>query len=573
MSKSAAATTTPEWVARSNENAQIMLDVIGRFSPEQASFIGVTGYDDRVADLGPDLTRRFVTAMKGAVDALRAKIAAEKHAAVRQDLEIMVKRGELSIEGAELSERLTLPYYNVNETIFQGLRALLDDQVPQERRRVAVDRLRRYAGLGAGETPLAKLAEERTREKLGNASLVGPFRGEVDKDFGNSGPLLRGAEALFRKYEITSFEEAYATLSKQLDAYWAFVREQVVPRCRPNFPLPPELYANNIARIGIDMPIPELTGRARAAFREIQNEMQSLAMLVAKERGLKDTGYRAVLAELKKKQIVGEQILPHYEERIRQLEVLIREHDIITVPDRPMQIKLASEAESAAIPAPNMRPPRMIGNTGELGTFVLPLRIPGEPGKQQLQFDDFTFDAASWTLTAHEGRPGHELQFAAMVEAGVSIARAIFAMNSTNVEGWALYAEAEMKPFEPLEGQLAALQHRLLRSARAFLDPGLQDGSITRDEAMRVLREDVVLSEAMATQEVERYTFWAPAQAPSYFCGYQRLLEIRTDAERALGPRFDRHKYHDFLLAQGLLPPSLLRKAVLEEFVPAQKAS
>jgi len=572
MSKSAAV-TTPEWVARSNENAQIMLEVIGRFSPEQASFIGMTGYDDRVADLGPDLTKRFVTAMKGAVDALRAKIAAEKHAAVRQDLEIMVKRGELSIEGAELGERLTLPYYNVNETIFQGLRALLDDQVPQERRRVAVDRLRRYAGLDGGETPLAKLAEERTREKLGNASLVGPFRGEVDKDFGNSEPLLRGAEALFRKYEITGFEEAYATLSKQLDAYWAFVREQVVPRCRPNFPLPPELYANNIARIGIDMPIAELTGRARAAFREIQNEMQSLSMLVAKERGLEDSGYRSVLAELKKKQIVGEQILPHYEDRIRQLEALIREHDIITVPDRPMQIKLASEAESAAIPAPNMRPPRMIGNTGELGTFVLPLRIPGAPGKQALQFDDFTFDAASWTLTAHEGRPGHELQFAAMVEAGVSIARAIFAMNSTNVEGWALYAEAEMKPFEPLEGQLAALQHRLLRSARAFLDPGLQDGSITRDEAMRVLREDVVLSEAMATQEVERYTFWAPAQAPSYFCGYQRLLEIRTDAERALGPRFDRHKYHDFLLAQGLLPPSLLRKAVFEEFVPAQKAS
>ena len=60
-----------------------------------------------------------------------------------------------------------------------------------------------------------------------------------------------------------------------------------------------------------------------------------------------------------------------------------------------MQIKLASEAESAAIPAPNMRPPRMIGNTGELGTFVLPLRIPGEPGKQTLQFDDFTFEASS----------------------------------------------------------------------------------------------------------------------------------------------------------------------------------
>jgi uncharacterized protein (DUF885 family) len=38
----------------------------------------------------------------------------------------------------------------------------------------------------------------------------------------------------------------------------------------------------------------------------------------------------------------------------------------------------------------------------------------------------------------------------------------------------------------------------------------------------------------------------------------------------ALGDRFNQRKYHDFLLKQGLLPPDMLRQAVLEEFVPAQ---
>ena len=47
-------------------------------------------------------------------------------------------------------------------------------------------------------------------------------------------------------------------------------------------------------------------------------------------------------------------------------------------------------------------------------------------------------------------------------------------------------------------------------------------------------------------------------------------MELRQETERALGPKFDRRSYHDFLLAQGLLPPSLLRKAVFEEFVPQQ---
>ncbi|HYN21564.1 MAG TPA: DUF885 domain-containing protein, partial [Thermoanaerobaculia bacterium] len=249
---------------------------------------------------------------------------------------------------------------------------------------------------------------------------------------------------------------------------------------------------------------------------------------------------------------------------------IIREQRIVSLPERPMKVRLASEAESAAIPAPNMRPPRLIGNTGEQGEFVLPLRIPGKEGQANLALDDFTYDALSWALTAHEGRPGHELQFASLIENGVSKARAIFSFNSVNVEGWALYAEAEVKPYLPVDAQLAALQSRLMRAARAILDPGLQSGKVTREVATRILREEVGLSEGMALQEVQRYTFLAPGQATSYFCGYTRLMELRSEVERILGPKFDRQKYHDFVLAQGILPPTLLRKAVLEEFVPAQ---
>ena len=62
------------------------------------------------------------------------------------------------------------------------------------------------------------------------------------------------------------------------------------------------------------------------------------------------------------------------------------------------------------------------------------------------------------------------MQFAALVEQGVSLARMLYAFNSVNVEGWALYAEAEMLPYEPIEGQFVAQQFRLLRAARAFLD-------------------------------------------------------------------------------------------------------
>jgi uncharacterized protein (DUF885 family) len=99
----------------------------------------------------------------------------------------------------------------------------------------------------------------------------------------------------------------------------------------------------------------------------------------------------------------------------------------------------------------------------------------------------------------------------------------------------------------------------------------LQAGKVTPQEALRVLTEDVVLSDAMANQEVERYTFRAPGQATSYFYGFTQLMELRADAERAMGAKFDRQKFHDFILAQGLLPPRILRKAVFEEFVGQKK--
>ena len=152
----------------------------------------------------------------------------------------------------------------------------------------------------------------------------------------------------------------------------------------------------------------------------------------------------------------------------------------------------------------------------------------------------------------------------------MSLARALFAFNSVNVEGWALYAEAEMQPYLPLDGQLIALQFRLLRAARAFLDPGLQAGDISLAEARRVLVQEVVITEAFAQQELQRYTFRDPGQATSYFYGYQRLLELRARTEIILGSNFNRKRFHDFVLAQGVVPPDLLAKALQDDFVPAE---
>ena len=105
-----------------------------------------------------------------------------------------------------------------------------------------------------------------------------------------------------------------------------------------------------------------------------------------------------------------------------------------------------------------------------------------------------------------------------------------------------------------------------------MLDPMLNLGLIEREQAGAVLTRDAVLSKAMVRQELDRYSFNLPGQAASYFYGYARIMELRMDAELALGSAFDRLAFNNFLLDQGPLPPALLAKTVHEQYIPAQLA-
>ncbi len=560
----------PAWVETSNRNAQILLAAQAPFQPEFASFFGIPGYDDQVADLGPDNGKRYREATAKARSALQEKLQLERDANVRQDLEIMIKAADENIEGSALNEKFMLPWSDAPQMVFNGLNGLLSDQTPPERRAKALDRLKRYVGLLPGSTAITALARQRYEEKLSDPALLQPTKLEVERAVGNVDTYVAGVRELFAKYKIEGAGEALDAMEKQLKDYNAWTRAQVLPKARLDTRLPPELYAYQLKQYGIDIDPALLMQRAQLEFMETRAVMQQLAPLVAKAKGIEASDYRDVIKALKKDSIPNDQLETYYRDIIDRIDPIIRNEKIVDVPNRPMQMRLGSPAESAAQPAPHFLPAPLVGNTGQQGTFVLPLGNPDKDG-QGKNYDDFNFGSVAWTLSAHEGRPGHELQFTAMVERGVSLARSLFAFNSVNVEGWALYAEAEMVPYEPLDGQLFALQFRLLRAARAVLDPSLNLGLIDRERARQVLEEDVGLSEPMARQELDRYTFNAPGQAGSYFYGYTRIMELRLQTELALGKKFDRQAFNNFLLDQGLLPPDQLARAVKEQFVPSQQ--
>ncbi len=573
----AAAAAPPEtqfssdWIATSNGYTNRLLALQFEHHPERGSRQGLAKYDERVSNptLADEMSERHE--LEAELGRMATEGAKETEPRVRQDLEIMRKHFDLEFRKQDYALQHEVPFLNASELVFQGVRGLLDDQVAAERRGAAIARLRKYAGLESGYRAFTELLKERELEQIAKPGVTYPAKEQIETELGRNSNYVQEIGTLFGKYQLSGWEAAYAQLKGELADYDAWVRQTILPKARTDFRLPPQKYALAFEEYGIDLPPAQIASMAHAAFAQYQAEMAPLAAEIAKTHGYPAGDYRAVIRELKKDQITGEAILPFFEQRLHQIEQIIVAQKLVSLPARPAIIRLATAAETAQQPAPHMSPPPFLHNTGQRGEFVLPLNIPSATGGASDQYDDFTFDAVAWTLTAHEARPGHELQFDSMVEQGVSLTRALFAFNSTNAEGWGLYSEYIMQPYEPIEGQLLTLQLRLLRAARAFLDPELQSGAVTPQRAYEVLEQDVVLSHAFAKEEVERFTYRSPGQANSYFYGYTRLLSLRKEVEARLGRRFDQKKFHDFILSQGLLPPDLMRNAVLTDFVPAQR--
>jgi uncharacterized protein (DUF885 family) len=319
--------------------------------------------------------------------------------------------------------------------VFGGLQTLLDDQVPAERRPAAVIRLRKYAGVEPGSKPFADLLKQRVMEQMANPGVVYPSAAEMETELGRDKNYVDGLQVLFTKYKLTGWEEPFAKLREELADYDTWIRATVMPKARKDFQMAPEEYALALEGYGIDIPQSQLVEMAHKEFADCQAQMAPLAAEVARDHGWKSTDYRDVIRELKKKQITGDDILPFYKARLKTIEGIIVAKNLLTLPERPAIIRLATAAETSQQPAPHMVPPPFLHNTGQKGEFVLPLNVPSATGGEADKYDDFNFDAVSWTMISHEARPGHELQFDSMLEHGVSVARAQYAFNSTNVEG------------------------------------------------------------------------------------------------------------------------------------------
>jgi uncharacterized protein (DUF885 family) len=109
------------------------------------------------------------------------------------------------------------------------------------------------------------------------------------------------------------------------------------------------------------------------------------------------------------------------------------------------------------------------------------------------------------------------------------------------------------------------LSNAAWRASRLIVDSGIHAFGWDRDRAIAFLLDHTAMPRTQATQEVDRYISW-PGQATSYMTGYLEIHRLRTEAEKALGARFDLRAFHDRVLGGGTVPLPVLR-ARIEEWV------
>jgi uncharacterized protein (DUF885 family) len=557
---------SPDWIVRSNEFADRLSNAIAAEDCQKKLAVS-----ESLQEINPTFRACRQKSVLQSVKNLKQKLAQEKNAALRLDLQILLKVGQQQLRSFTLDEKYRVPYIDLSKAILDDLKSTLkESKSTAKQQTMMLAKLKQYAGVETGKTArqsvggvrplegtvegaLTSSVEQAILAQLQKSEVTFPSQDQLKRDLKNNASQVYEIDTFLAQQNVTDYKQTYAKLKTQLFDYETFIRREVLTKSEKNFRLPTELYTLKLEEQGIETPIEEVIQQAHTAFIQVQQQMAAIAPQIARQKEFKAADYRDVIRELKQEHLSAKETLRLYQSRAKDLENIIEREDLATLPKDKFNIRLATVKENADFPVPLY--------DSDSSTFVIPVL---QNQKKARLYNDFTNSPMSWTLTVHEGRPGHDLQVAIIKNQienqNLSDARADFAFNSTSVEGWATYAEAMMQPYMPLEGRFMSLQFQLLRAARAFLEPELQLGRITTAEALKTITQDAGFSKFFARQEIKRYTQTFIGQAPAYFYGYQQFLQLRSQAEKKLGKRFNAKKFHDFVLTQGYLTPKLLEQ-------------
>lgn len=548
------------------------LDTWMQLSPISATQIGDHRYDAEIDDLSAAGQQKMLTAYKGLVADLDRIDVSKLSRENQVDAAILRNQLQSEIWSAEVlqSSKWDPQIYNgVAGSAIYGLMAREFAPLP-ERLKSATARMEKLPQIFAqarenlDPARVPKIhAETVAKQNRGILSIVDtfitPHIGELPAEDGKR------------------LQAAIDGLKKAVEEQQTWLDKTLVPNAKGDFRIGAELYDQKLKfALNSSLSRAEIGERARAELKRVRQDMYGIAQTVLKDKPgapalpanpsdeQQQAAIEAALELAYADKPARDKVVDDAKAALAQSTEFVRKHDLMTLPDSPVDIILMPEFQRGVAVAYCDSPGPLDKN---LKTFYAVSPIPDDWTDKQV--DSFLREYNSrmiHLLSIHEGTPGHYLEgwhsgkFPSTLRA--VLRSGLFA------EGWAVYTERMMQEQGYLDNDplfhLVQLKFYLRTISNAILDQGVHVDNWTREQAMQLMTHDAFQQESEASGKWVRAQLTS-AQLPTYFVGAQEHFDTRKAVQDKQGAKFNLKAYHDQMLSYGAPPVRFARQLMLDQ--------
>lgn len=543
-----------------------------QLSPVSATQIGDHRYDSELDDLsaaGQQKTLAAYKALLGELDKIEvAKLGRENQvdaAILRNQLQSEIWNAEV-LQSGKWDPQL---YNGIAGSAIYGLMAREFAPLP-ERLKSATARMEKLPAIFAqarenlDPARVPKIhAETVAKQNKGILSIVDTF---ITPHIGE-----------LPQADQQRLQAAIDGLKKAVDEQQTWLDKTLVPNAKGDFRIGAEKYDQKLKfALSSSLSRQEIGERARAELKRVREDMYGIAQTVLKDKPGAPEMPAQPTDEQQQKTIEAalelayadkparDKVVDDAKAALEQSTAFVREHDLMTLPDAPVDIILMPEFQRGVAVAYCDSPGPLDKN---LKTFYAVSPIPDDWNDKQV--DSFLREYNSrmiHLLSIHEGTPGHYLEGWHSAKFPSTL-RAVL-RSGLFAEGWAVYTERMMQEQGYLNNDplfhLVQLKFYLRTISNAILDQGVHVDNWDREKAMHLMTHDAFQQESEAAGKWVRAQLTS-AQLPTYFVGAQEHFDTRKAVQEKLGDKFNLKAYHDQMLSYGAPPVRFARQLMLDQ--------
>src|SRR5437667_8587304 len=530
-------------------------------NPEDATELGDHRFDSQLTDYSPDARAKDLATQKESRDKLNAIDGSQLTGPNNIDFRILKENIDYQIFRAEeLKEADWNPLVYMQSLANSLYLLVARDFAPAEKR---IPNLRqRMEGIPHVITQAKANLQHPPRAHTETA--IEQTQGAINLVREGLSPVLDRAPQM--RKELTPLQEKTAAA---LEDYKKWLQNDLLPRSDGDFRLGADKFRKKLRfALASDLSMEEIMRRAQADLAQTQKAIYDTALPLYKKYfpnadkatlGDKKKVTTAVLDKLAEQHPNDDTIVSYAQKIVREATDFTKQHDLVTVPDKPLDVIVMPEFKRGRGIA-YCDAPGPLEQNGKTFFAVEPTPRDWPPQRRESFFREYN-NYMCRDLTVHEAMPGHFLQLAHANEfRAPTLVRAVF-QRGTFIEGWAVYCEQMMAElgYGGPEVKMQHLKMRLRVICNAIIDQGIHVKNMSEKEAMDLMMKEGFQQEGEAVAKWKRARL-SSAQLSTYFVGVTEHLDLRDLAKTRDGSSFNLKKYDDTVISYGSPPVKYVRE-------------